>query len=220
MTHDFFDREMYEAWALESKVEFPRLYGSGVQHVEWGPISVGDRVFCAYDIVDVDADERLAWALVVYRRGELHVDDFFVKPDFRRRGFGSKMFDSLNRLSQTLHQPLRFWIPFPDVESPEKFDSLLKFFSSRGFHLEVSPRRWAAYFAVSGKSTELLPPIKLPPKAAYTFARSSEAQTERSRSAASQPEPYQQFIHRLAGSFGDEPFERPPQGDFEQREEW
>ena len=37
---------------------------------------------------------------------------------------------------------------------------------------------------------------------------------------ASQSESYREFIQRLAGSFGDEPFERPPQGDNEQREEW
>ncbi len=33
-------------------------------------------------------------------------------------------------------------------------------------------------------------------------------------------ESYRELIHRLAGSFGDEPFERPPQGEFERREEW
>ena len=38
--------------------------------------------------------------------------------------------------------------------------------------------------------------------------------------AASQAESYRDFILRLAGSFGDEPFERPPQGDNEQREAW
>ena len=37
---------------------------------------------------------------------------------------------------------------------------------------------------------------------------------------ASQAESYREFIQRLAGSFGDEPFERPPQGDNDQREEW
>ena len=37
---------------------------------------------------------------------------------------------------------------------------------------------------------------------------------------ASQSESYREFIQRLAGSFGDEPFERPPQGDNEQREVW
>ncbi len=35
-----------------------------------------------------------------------------------------------------------------------------------------------------------------------------------------QTESYREFIERLAGSFGDEPFERLPQGEFEQREEW
>ena len=33
-------------------------------------------------------------------------------------------------------------------------------------------------------------------------------------------ESYREFIERLAGSFGDEPFERPPQGEFEKHEEW
>lgn len=33
-------------------------------------------------------------------------------------------------------------------------------------------------------------------------------------------ESYRDFILRLAGSFGDAPFERPEQGAFERREDW
>ncbi len=33
-------------------------------------------------------------------------------------------------------------------------------------------------------------------------------------------ESYREFIERLAGSFGDEPFERPPQGEDEKRGAW
>jgi glutathionylspermidine synthase len=33
-------------------------------------------------------------------------------------------------------------------------------------------------------------------------------------------ESHREFIERMAGSFGNEPFERPPQGEFEKREEW
>jgi hypothetical protein len=33
-------------------------------------------------------------------------------------------------------------------------------------------------------------------------------------------ESHREFIESMAGSFGDEPFERPPQGEFEKREEW
>jgi hypothetical protein len=33
-------------------------------------------------------------------------------------------------------------------------------------------------------------------------------------------ESHREFIQRIRGSFGDEPFERPPQGEFEKREDW
>ena len=42
---------------------------------------------------------------------------------------------------------------------------------------------------------------------------------EQSRSAAPK-ESHREFIQRMAGSFGDEPFDRPPQGEFEKREDW
>jgi hypothetical protein len=38
--------------------------------------------------------------------------------------------------------------------------------------------------------------------------------------AAVPKESHREFIQRLRGSFGDEPFERPPQGEFEKREDW
>ena len=42
---------------------------------------------------------------------------------------------------------------------------------------------------------------------------------EKSRAGAAK-ESHRDFINRMAGSFGDEPFERPPQGEFEKREDW
>ncbi|MBI5803015.1 MAG: hypothetical protein HZA92_20125 [Verrucomicrobia bacterium] len=36
----------------------------------------------------------------------------------------------------------------------------------------------------------------------------------------SRKESHREFIERMAGSFGNEPFERPPQGEFEKREDW
>lgn len=40
------------------------------------------------------------------------------------------------------------------------------------------------------------------------------------RRSAGPKESHREFIERLRGSFGDEPFERPPQGEFEKREDW
>lgn len=42
---------------------------------------------------------------------------------------------------------------------------------------------------------------------------------ERKRSSTAK-ESHREFVRRLAGSFGSEPFERPVQGGYEQREEW
>ncbi len=38
--------------------------------------------------------------------------------------------------------------------------------------------------------------------------------------AGTPKESHREFIQRMAGSFGDEPFERPAQGEFEKREDW
>lgn len=169
MTHEFFNNEMYEAWAIESRVKPPKLYGTGIQHVQWGPVDAGDRHFYGYDVVNVDTDDRMGWALVVHRRGELHVDDLYVKPEFRKQGIGSSILKSLLSLSDKLHQPLRLWVPFADVDQAEKLQLLPRWFDSYGMRLELSPRRWAAYCAVVGRSTSEVPTITLPPKAKHTF---------------------------------------------------
>jgi hypothetical protein len=40
------------------------------------------------------------------------------------------------------------------------------------------------------------------------------------KGAVASKESHREFIQRIAGSFGDEAFERPPQGEFEKREDW
>jgi hypothetical protein len=40
------------------------------------------------------------------------------------------------------------------------------------------------------------------------------------RPASVPRESHSEFIQRIRGSFGEEPFERPPQGEFEKREDW
>lgn len=45
-------------------------------------------------------------------------------------------------------------------------------------------------------------------------------QLAESKRASATKESHREFVQRIAGSFGDEPFERPSQGEFERREEW
>jgi len=41
-----------------------------------------------------------------------------------------------------------------------------------------------------------------------------------SKHASVPKESHREFIQRMTGAFGEEPFERPPQGEFEKREDW
>lgn len=169
MTKWFFNRYMYSAWTIEQEVRIPQLYGSGVQHVEWTRGRFPDRMLHAYDVIDVDAQERIGWTLFVHRRGELHVEDLYVKPEHRGKGYGSRMMQTVLSLAARM-QPARFWIDFADVDTPAKSEFMLKWFSRFKLRIERSPRPWAAYTATFGSPVTSLPAIDIPPKPAYVFA--------------------------------------------------
>lgn len=170
MPHEVFDRENYEAWAIEPAT-FPTLYGSGIQHVPWTVDKSAQRAVFAYDIVDMDSDDRLAWAIIVHRRGELHVEDLYVKPEQRGKGYGSRILEELDRFAERMEQPLRFWIPFGDVEDREKYEHLAAWFASRAVKLISTPYPWAACCGVRGIKTGEIPEVEIPPKPAFTFAK-------------------------------------------------
>jgi len=172
MSYDFFDRENYESWAwpLDSKV--PNASGTGIQHLSWKIKGDSDRQFYFYDILDVDADDRLAWASVVFRRGEIHVEELFVKPQARGKGHGKALMDMIyNSFNEAIADdvPVKFWIPFADVDDQEKLGRVNDFFRNYGIIMKASPLKSAAYLAVLGSAPAQLPPVKIPPKPSYVF---------------------------------------------------
>ena len=173
MTDEFFINEMYEAWSYESQISIPKLFGSGIQTVQWDAQLSQERVFLACDIIDVDTDNRIAWGLGTIRRGEIHIDDVFVKPEFRGRGFGREIITHFKKLSEEQQLPIRFWIPFSDVDTFEKREVVLGFMNENGLRIEKSPVDWAAGFAHPGQPIDLFPDFKLPPRATYVFADAS-----------------------------------------------
>lgn len=173
VTKTFFNRYMYSSWSVESEVRMPDLYGSGIQHVEWERGRFPDRVFLAYDIVDVDAKDRLAWTLVTHRRGELHVEDLYVKPEHRGKGYGTRMMEAILSTANR-GQPARFWIDFADVDTSTKAEELQRWFSRFRLRIEKSPRSWAAYTATMGEPASELPLVDIPPKPAYVFLQPTD----------------------------------------------
>jgi ribosomal protein S18 acetylase RimI-like enzyme len=172
MTYDFFNREMYDAWALAHRTQEsqspPKLYGSGIQHVKWSPGTDNDRQFLVYDIVDVDHDNLLAWAIATIHRGIYSIEELYVKPEARRLGYGSALVDGCLEDAATKRLPIEFLISFADVDRDESVNILKSFFGKRGLGFEPSRYTSAAFCVVPNGKLEL-PAFEIPPKPTYYF---------------------------------------------------
>ena len=147
MPFDFFDRFMIESWAIDRQI--PQL-PNGDEVVCWQheePDAIWGRIFCL-EIYDPSQDERIGWCLATIREGWLEVDDFFVKPSFRRQGFGGKLAGMLRDLAESKELPIRLWIPFPDVEPANK-PALTGLLHRLGLGVQRSGVRWAPYKATA-----------------------------------------------------------------------
>ncbi len=172
MRYEFFDRELYEGWAVHPQTEFLRLAGNGIQQVKWDFDSkrdLRDRLYRICEFVDVDRDNRLAWGIAVLQRGELHVEELYVKPEARGKGYGSTIATELRKEANALNVPVRFWIPFGDVANRESLEAVQSFFGRHSIGFEPSLHPSAAFCAVYGGSLQA-PKFALPPKPAYVFA--------------------------------------------------
>ena len=115
------------------------------------------------EIYDVERDERMGWAFATIRQGFLDVDDLFVKPVHRRRGFGGRIAQMLLDLSAQVGLPLRLQVSFADVGS-ENREALLGILRHLGMSLRNTSTRGLAYVALPGATTKPLSPIVVPPK--------------------------------------------------------
>lgn len=168
MPYSFFNREMYEAWASDLHPPIKDLQGSGTVHLGAALQPESGCHISAFEVRDLAADNLLAWTTLVLRRGEIHVEEFYVKPEARRRGHGRAMMAEVRRIMAKTDLPCRFWIPFADAEQPDSVARLRAFFSHAGLGFEPAPAACAAYCAVEGGSEEPLA-FEMPPKPTYLF---------------------------------------------------
>jgi GNAT superfamily N-acetyltransferase len=105
------------------------------------PEEHGHGVFHCREFVDAD-DERIAWVFAVERSGFMEVEELFVRPRFRRNGYGTRLIRSIRELTLGRKCHLKGWISYADV-APENLIVLRKFLSSLGLVLKQSNVRWA-----------------------------------------------------------------------------
>jgi esterase/lipase superfamily enzyme/GNAT superfamily N-acetyltransferase len=159
------DRYMIEAWCtLGTAVEPPIGATSGVVCLLWKSALAG-QVVHGREIVDAASGERLAWAFLVRRGHHLDIEEFFVWPTHRRKGYGRKLAELIQEFIRQSGLQLRAWVPFADVDT-ENRPALLRTIGLLGLHLHPSPNRSAGFLATTEPYLGEVPEPRIPERPA------------------------------------------------------
>ena len=171
LSPEFFDRYLIEAWAPFGDGLFPCYFeGRGVTDLAWGMPDYLGGALHGREIFDATHDERIAWTFAVCRDRFLDVEELFVMPSHRQKGYANRLVDMLRELAEKLGLNIRLWVPFADCE-PDNLPGLEKIASRLGVELMPSGVRWAALKAVAHPQ---LSQIILPSKSGGNDERAAE----------------------------------------------
>lgn len=164
----FFENNMYEAWGIPFRIQLPRLVGRGLIRMEYilDASDVHRRYLLEYR--DLDTGKPIAWAFFLLSNMQMYVDELFVVPGFRNKGFGTELISRMRELAGSAKP--NFWIPFADIETQHALESLKTFFEKRGLFFHNTRYKFAGYVANSVRNTKGLEEIYVPPKPAFVFA--------------------------------------------------
>lgn len=156
LPYEYFEPHLVSAWTMYPDYAYAlkkwareRLDSespSGIHGSKWSIKSIIGNRLHAIEIYDFSNDERIGWCFAISRDGWLEVEEFFVRPAYRRQGYGKDLCDQLLKLSSKLNLPLRLWIPHADAYPSNQL--LRNWLASYlGLHLSNSEVRWARYRA-------------------------------------------------------------------------
>jgi GNAT superfamily N-acetyltransferase len=150
LSYEFFERWLVEAWITEGigeRLPSERPGRKGTIEIIWAMPDFAGRTFHGRDLYDADTDERLGWSFVVQNERQLDVEELFVRPQYRQRGYGTRLLRMLPKLAAETGLPLRFLIPFADRE-PENLSRVERLLSKERYSLVESEDRWCPYVAL------------------------------------------------------------------------
>ena len=147
LPYGYFDQHGVEAIVLSHlKIEYVpqhlEMQQRGISITEWGLPTPVRTCIHGVTIFDHDQMEEVAWAFAFEEKNTLDVEEFFVSPLYRRRGFARELFESLGYLSIRNGRPLRFWLPHIDslLLGQDIHDFAWRF----NLRVEESSMKWAA----------------------------------------------------------------------------
>jgi len=97
------------------------------------------------DIVG-ENDERLGWASAIQSSTSFEIEELFVKPSYRRAGWGKKLFQTIESTAKDRGLSIKVWISFADT-APENLQHIERIVGPSGLSIQTSGVRWARLVA-------------------------------------------------------------------------
>ena len=171
LPYEYVDRYVFESWVsyLEVRPEKDQFApAEGRRDRRWVVRDEWDRRVYGFEVWDEAGQERCAWAFVLEKDGALEVEELYVRPEFRRRGYAKILAGKIRGLVGAKHLPLRLWVAFADSrqEDPSNYPALVVVARLLGVQFQPCPAIWAAYFATDERAGSDVPiePSRIPPR--------------------------------------------------------
>jgi GNAT superfamily N-acetyltransferase len=118
LLYEYFDLYNLEAWSFPDHVtaQPAPIQRQGIIEFEWGiPELFRPALLHGVEFFDATNNECVAWAFLVMRDRYVDIEELFVRPQYRRRGYGTQIAKTLRRRSEKYQLRLRCWIAHPDA---------------------------------------------------------------------------------------------------------
>jgi hypothetical protein len=149
LPYSYFENFYIESWAIadiESSLCLKNENGNSI--FNYGVSDLLGGIIHVIEIYDNEKDEFLAWCFGVIRDNHLDIEEFFVRPDYRYKNYGSTLISELIGLGANLNLPLRFWIPESDSERDNLY-VVEKIMRRISLKIKPSGVTWAKYVATT-----------------------------------------------------------------------
>lgn len=118
----------------------------GINEINWGIKSLLDQMMHGVEFIDITSNDIIAWGFAIEHTDYIDIEELFVKPTWRKKGYGKKISSSFMQLSNSTGKSLRVMIPFSD-DNPDNRIAVNSIISYLGLSIRKSNSKWISKIA-------------------------------------------------------------------------
>jgi hypothetical protein len=99
-------------------------------------------MFDVIELYSIENDDYIGWCFSTFDNNILEVEEIFIKPEYRKKNYGTKLLNHVKKISNELNLPIKIWIPHSDSNNNITNQKIAEFFN---LTIKQSSECWASY---------------------------------------------------------------------------